>query len=66
MANLFGLDGATIVFILTLGVYGIPIVAGFVYDMWYPLLVIFGLMILLALGVVISNPKKYLTVTDSY
>ena len=66
MANLFGFDGATIIYLLTLGVYGAPIIAGFTYDMWYPLLILFGLMIFLALGIVISNPKKYLTVTDFY
>jgi len=66
MANLFGFDGATIIYLLTLGVYGVPIIVGFTYDMWYPLLILFGLMIFLALGIVISNPKKYLTVTDFY
>lgn len=66
MVNLLGFDGPAMIYLLTLVVYGVPVIVGFHYDMWYPLIVLLGLMLLLALIIVISNPNKYLKVSDFY
>jgi len=66
MANILGFDGPAIVLFLVAGVYGVPLALSLVYEGWYVILVIIGVMVLAALGIVISNPKEYLTVPDFY
>ena len=66
MANILGFDGPAIVLFLVLGTWGITGVTTLVYDAWYVLVGILGLMLLTALVIVISNPKEYLTVPDFY
>lgn len=66
MANILGFDGPAIVLFLVSAVYGIPLIFSFLYEGWYAILIVLALMIVAALGIVLSNPKEYLTVPDFY
>ena len=66
MASILGFDNSAIIFFLIAAVYGVPILIAGILDFWYVILVIFGLMILAALGIVISNPGEYLSIPTEY
>jgi len=66
MASILGFDGPAIVIFLVLAVYGRPILMSGLYQVWYALVAVFGLSVLAALAVVISNPKDYLTIPSEY
>jgi|DEB0MinimDraft_6_1074348.scaffolds.fasta_scaffold876857_1 hypothetical protein len=66
MANVLGFDGPSSVIFLVMIFYGVPFLSAGIFDSWYALIAIFGLTILAALVVVISNPKEYLTVAREF
>lgn len=66
MASVLGFDGPSIVIFLVMAFYGVPALSAGIFDSWYALIAVFGLTILAALVVVISDPKEYLTIPREY
>ena len=66
MASILGFDGPAIVMFLVVIIYGLPILFTGLYQVWYAMLAVFGLSVLAALAIVISNPKEYLTISSEY
>jgi hypothetical protein len=66
MASVLGFDGPSIVIFLVMAFYGVPALTAGIFDSWYALIAVFGLTILAATAVVISDPKEYLTVPREF
>ena len=66
MAGVLGFDPVFWVFTSIVAVWGIPIAVAGVFDSWYAIIAVSGLALLLALLVILSNPKEYLTIESEF